>query len=667
MISLIFELIYIIPLCLLWGDAFAGFPGWLGNESKFAVLADLLARPELLCCLVSVAVGVSAVLFYGLRRRGRIVLTGVVISLAAGVSLYVLFLAKNNEVLSDNLPILAVYILMLCAGALVAYGAGRVIIRFDAVQIASETIQILTLLVLLICRVTVDRFVVGMMLFYILIIMTGLLQQSWKKAGYTDSRVHLVYAAPFVLAGVLAISFVKTPDKPYDWHITKKIYTVARDSITIISQMFKIDTDIDTAEANIGFSEDGSLRAGLKERTDIVLSFRSDYQLEKSVYLAGKFFDSFDGKEWHSTTAGYREGYDEKTLDTLITMSQVRQSADHHVEDYVLPVKIDVKYAGARTRYAFAPSKMTMQNSDFGRKKITPAGDGLVFDRTSGMFTEYMISYHRLNRDNSVFRELCEGAQVISEENWNSYAKNALGTAGAVYTYEDYLKYQDYVYDTYLGDAAKENADAAEVNADTSLVGGDAAAQYLSDAMAEELNSFIDPSDDTMTKLAKITDYLAQMSYTRNPGPIPESVDEAADFLDYFCLENRKGFCCHFATAFVLLARSQGIPARYVQGYLVRPKGEKKVRVLSNMAHAWPEVFIDNVGWVTCEATTGYKADKGMIDKGNGDKHILISDDDEANGYHTLFYGLDDSKENLEYALETEHDSHSIDEIVILG
>lgn len=62
-----------------------------------------------------------------------------------------------------------------------------------------------------------------------------------------------------------------------------------------------------------------------------------------------------------------------------------------------------------------------------------------------------------------------------------------------------------------------------------------------------------------------------------------------------------------------------------------------------------------------------YECCKGMIDKGNGDKHILISDDYEANGYHTLFYGLDDSKENLEYALETEHDSHSIDEIVILG
>lgn len=56
-----------------------------------------------------------------------------------------------------------------------------------------------------------------------------------------------------------------------------------------------------------------------------------------------------------------------------------------------------------------------------------------------------------------------------------------------------------------------------------------------------------------------------------------------------------------------------------------------------------------------------------QIKKGNGDKHILISDDDEGNGYHTLFYGLDDNKENLRYALELEHDNHSLNEIVILG
>ena len=58
---------------------------------------------------------------------------------------------------------------------------------------------------------------------------------------------------------------------------------------------------------------------------------------------------------------------------------------------------------------------------------------------------------------------------------------------------------------------------------------------------------------------------------------------------------------------------------------------------------------------------------KAHIKKGNGNKHILISCDDEGNGFHTLFYGMSDSKENIKYALELEHDMHTEDEVVILG
>ena len=34
-----------------------------------------------------------------------------------------------------------------------------------------------------------------------------------------------------------------------------------------------------------------------------------------------------------------------------------------------------------------------------------------------------------------------------------------------------------------------------------------------------------------------------------------------------------------------------------------------------------------------------------QIKKGNGNKHIIISNDDEGNGYHTLFYSFTDDKE----------------------
>jgi hypothetical protein len=60
---------------------------------------------------------------------------------------------------------------------------------------------------------------------------------------------------------------------------------------------------------------------------------------------------------------------------------------------------------------------------------------------------------------------------------------------------------------------------------------------------------------------------------------------------------------------------------------------------------------------------------KKQIKKGNGDKHILISSDDEGNGFHTLFYQFSDADtEGFEDLLEMEHDgTHTKDNCVILG
>lgn len=62
-----------------------------------------------------------------------------------------------------------------------------------------------------------------------------------------------------------------------------------------------------------------------------------------------------------------------------------------------------------------------------------------------------------------------------------------------------------------------------------------------------------------------------------------------------------------------------------------------------------------------------FEACKTQIAKGNGDKHVLVSNDDEGNGFHTLFYLITDSPETVGWALESEHDSHTADEVVVLG
>jgi len=57
-----------------------------------------------------------------------------------------------------------------------------------------------------------------------------------------------------------------------------------------------------------------------------------------------------------------------------------------------------------------------------------------------------------------------------------------------------------------------------------------------------------------------------------------------------------------------------------------------------------------------------------QVAKGNGDKYIIISGDDEGNSFHTLFYGITDDEREISYCLSLEQDhSHTVDDTVVLG
>lgn len=86
--------------------------------------------------------------------------------------------------------------------------------------------------------------------------------------------------------------------------------------------------------------------------------------------------------------------------------------------------------------------------------------------------------------------------------------------------------------------------------------------------------------------------------------PVPKSGEDA---VDDFLFVSHQGFCEQFATAAVIMLRSQGIPARLVTGYVggdsdIDP-GERVFR--SSDAHAWVQVFYPGVGWVNSDPTAG--------------------------------------------------------------
>lgn len=75
--------------------------------------------------------------------------------------------------------------------------------------------------------------------------------------------------------------------------------------------------------------------------------------------------------------------------------------------------------------------------------------------------------------------------------------------------------------------------------------------------------------------------------------------------VDEFLFKTRAGFCEHFSSAFVVLMRAAGVPARVVTGYLggeYNAVGDYLI-VRQSDAHAWSEVWLENRGWVRVDPT----------------------------------------------------------------
>ena len=82
--------------------------------------------------------------------------------------------------------------------------------------------------------------------------------------------------------------------------------------------------------------------------------------------------------------------------------------------------------------------------------------------------------------------------------------------------------------------------------------------------------------------------------------------DESA--MEEFVLDSQRGYCEQFAGSYAAMARSLGIPARVAVGFTPGtpdPTDPNLYRVRGENAHAWPEVYLGEYGWVRFEPTPG--------------------------------------------------------------
>ncbi|MCR5804894.1 MAG: transglutaminase-like domain-containing protein [Clostridia bacterium] len=123
----------------------------------------------------------------------------------------------------------------------------------------------------------------------------------------------------------------------------------------------------------------------------------------------------------------------------------------------------------------------------------------------------------------------------------------------------------------------------------------------LPDWYMQILNGEIEVSD--ADKVRAVTEFVRDLHwYDKNTDYPPDDVD----FVAWFMAESDTGFCVHYATTTVILLRMIGVPARYVEGYMISglPFGHER-NVYSTDAHAWFEFYLPEFGWVMGDSTPG--------------------------------------------------------------
>lgn len=91
------------------------------------------------------------------------------------------------------------------------------------------------------------------------------------------------------------------------------------------------------------------------------------------------------------------------------------------------------------------------------------------------------------------------------------------------------------------------------------------------------------------------------------------SPPRGSDPVEWFLFETRQGYCNYYATAMIMMLRSQGIPTRMAAGFAQGTWDPERSAFLvrERDAHTWVEVYFPGYGWVEFEPT----ADEAPIER----------------------------------------------------
>lgn len=415
---------------------------------------------------------------------------------------------------------------------------------------------------------------------YLLLSLLQFVQNRWRREHKHPVKNHIIWLLPFLAAYLTLLFFLPFPDKPYDWQWVKQAYKNIRESVITLTWSLPFGSREDYAPSYTGFSQDASLPGSINRQTEELMLLETNTRLYTNLYLTGETYDRFTGRQWEQTA--YPPAFD-RLLDPLLTAHACQTLREPYTTDYMLRATLSVRYLKFRTSYLFAPSKALIvtqgqETMDMSQK------DRWRFESLQSYGTQYAVDFYQLNAGQERFWDFCMDATAPSDAEWEQILREYHRINGQRLSLQDVREYENAV-ETLYGQPP-----------------------VLSTPVQKWLEEVTEGCNTDVQKLLALKQALSACSYQTSPGELPDNVTDAASFLEYLLLESREGYCAHYASAFVLLSRALGIPARYVQGYLVPTKGKTQAVVTSDMGHAWPEAYITGIGWISFEPTPGYAA-----------------------------------------------------------
>ena len=433
----------------------------------------------------------------------------------------------------------------------------------------------------------------------LIIILEGIQILEDKKEGREDinkKRTQAVFFfIPFILMFTFIILCLPKHDKPYQWTFVKSAVNfcvqetrTAYQRVTSIVDSLSEGTDIQKS----GYSDKGFLGTGFLQSKEVVMQLERKKGNMKSLYLSGKYFSDFKDMEWTAKKET------KELRDLSIIPNNEEEEFNYALDRYGIDNnslyfnygKCQVTFNKIYTKTIFHPI-MTTRISNKSDKTFRYKGkyNQLLYRRNHGYGTKYNFDCKEVDLTDDVV------IQIIREE----------------------CNYQ-YTNKTRFERTLRNRADIIR-----SVYG---TKPDLSPEVKSYIQQVTSSYDNDYDKLKAIEEMLSTYHYTTNPVEL-----DREHFMDEFLLDKKEGYCTYYATAFTLISRYLGLPARYVQGYVVTFDG-KTADVLKENAHAWPEVYFEGVGWVPFEPTPTFYNERYVSPVKGTQKGII-------NNYYQSYYG----------------------------